>query len=416
MLLTAVWRMTLALLVLQQGTLAAGLGAVVVHWRRLDGLVGWAALLVWWMGTGGGERSLRQARRTALFAAAAGMGMALAAATIAWDQFDLGRDAGSWLARAADVWLAAVGLVAVVRELRRLSAEVNRGVDVMQLWRMATAQWVLAWIGAAIFLRFWMSGDELLGNESARQLLFVLPGVGVLLNVLMTVGIRWWVAGRPAGGGAASRPRVRAWVVAMAAVNVGALLLVMRPAWLGVPGGLLLAAGVAMYLVGFGRGGLTATAPGEGRRGAGGQWLMGAWAVAGLSLVLVLTERVFSLSAGGPVVGLAFFGAAWRHLLAVGAVLLWAVGTALIHARAHGWRLRSERLLTAGGLCVGIGVALTTGTLLAASLRQGEAQLPILKLLWVGAVPEALGVAAVGAGLVQARAGARPAARQAAGV
>jgi hypothetical protein len=402
---TILWRVMLAWSVVSAPVsgvsgLARGLGAVVVHWRQLDGLIGWVALLLWLMGiaSGGtvGATSLRQRRIGQMLGMWAGVSLALALIDVASDQFLPGSMAvGNVLGPWSDRILAFLGLVAVVRELHAIASEMPAGqVHLGALWRFLTAQWLLAWLAATVFLGFSMRKEELLGNESARQLLFAIPAFGVLPNVLMLAGIRLWNArmrpgpGTPptpphSGSPTTGTPRVRAWLLAMIAATVAGILLVLRTQWLGLLGGPLLLLSVALYLAGFPKGAW-------GRHKA---WLLAAWGMFALAIALATVERLMAL--GTPALSMAFFGNAWRHLL-LGAALLWglhalAVGAELLSVRQGG----AFRLLAlATGLC-GAGVLLTAGIFLATAFRQGEAQLPVLWLLSWGLLPEAAGVLVV---------------------
>ena len=193
-----------------------------------------------------------------------------------------------------------------------------------RLSRAVAAQWVLLWIVAEVELRLrlWREGVE--AEEMARTLLFLLPVVGVGVNVMMAMGIRWWGAMRGAEGG---RPRVRAWVVSMALVNAGAILVatgVVRARGVGVAGAGVMCVGVALYLVGFPRNGW--------RRG--GVFVVIAYAILLVALAMMGGELLMERDSVPAV-----YAAAWRHLL--GSVeVVWLAGMGGLALR----RLVEERI------------------------------------------------------------------------
>jgi hypothetical protein len=400
----ALWRLALAFNVLASPNrgpigLAAGQGAIVVHWRQLDLFVGWAALLVWFMAVGSGGmlrvRGLREQRMARLIGLLAAGGILLALLNAAGDHFS-GWGGGKALGVAADLTLALVGAIGVLRELHALAAEMpGGGVHLFALWRLVTAQWILAWLAATVFLRITLRKDELLGSETARQLLFALPAFGVLPNVLMLAGIYLWNAlrtpspsqaigsepgaaseGRESGRG---RARTRAWLVAMVAVNVGAALLVLRVPWPGLVGGILVIAGILLYMFGFPRGAWSRAKP----------WFLIACGCSILAMVGVVAERVLLL--GSPA-GMAFLSSAWRHLLV--STVLFAGLQALGAGGREGVRGTRRLLIVATALLV-TGVVLVSGLLLATSFRQGEGQVPVLRLLFWALLPQVVGLLAL---------------------
>jgi hypothetical protein len=182
----------------------------------------WVVLLLAGMGREGGvcAGNQGQARRGAIAAVVAAVGVLCLAAAIAADEWGA-QTAGAWLGLAADVWIIFRGAAIVIAELGTLAGDIQGGrMTVVQLWRLATVQWMVAWIGAIAALRLRMKPEDMLGNERARQLLFVLPMLGVLPNVFMGNALRWWRA-IAFGDEETWQVRARAWVVALVGGNVG---------------------------------------------------------------------------------------------------------------------------------------------------------------------------------------------------
>jgi hypothetical protein len=401
--LLALWRVALAWNVLSGPTegfngLARGLGSAVVHWRQLDGFVGPVALLLWLAGVAGGgslaPTTLKQRRIGQLFTAWAGITIALALLNAAWDQLSPGGGAGTVgriLGPIADFGTVLLVIVAVLRELYILASEMPPGqVHLVPLWRFLTAQWLLAWVAATVFLRFTMSKEELLGNENARQLLFAIPAFGILPNTLMIAGIhllnaklRPTVAPSPPRPSAEITPRFRAWLLAVIAMTLGGILLVLPNQKLGLFGGPLLVISTGLYLAGFPRKAWEGTKP----------WLMAAWGAFALAMVIVTLERLLLL--GNPTFSMAFIANAARHLLLSGATL-WCFHAAMGGQEFFLGGRGATRLLTLAATLFAVGALLVTALFVATSFRQGEGQLPILRLLFWGILPEALGLLAVG--------------------
>ena len=107
---------------------------------------------------------------------------------------------------------------------------------------------------------------------------------------------------------------------------------------------------------------------------------------ADLGAALLVAERTMQLisnSGGMPPVSLAFWSGAARALLGAGFVVLWVLGMAI--------RRAGRGAMVAG--IAGTGLVLTAAFLVAASLRQGDHQLPALKMLIAGTTLEVVGLA-----------------------
>ena len=340
----------------------------LVHWRVFDQITGWVALIILAMpdaGTGRGRILVRW-----ILAA----GLTGLVATLLW-----GEVGGRAMAEiGVAVLLAMAAALVVGRQMIRLAREMQKGLNIEQLWRGIAAQWVLVWVTAEMILRvrFWKDGVE--AERMARTRLILLPMVGVSVNVMMAMGIRWW--GSLRGRESSTGVRVRAWMVAMAMVNSGAILVIAGAVWargLGVAGAGLMIASVALYLVGF---------PRNAWRGGG---LLVPLAFATLILALAMMAGEFLLQPGN-VLGLEWYSASWRHLLA-SVEVLWLAGIGgialrqrvptLIAAGARGPALASASMLPAG-------ILFTAGTF-AMAINDRE----IIRGLFVGAALQLAGVA-----------------------
>ena len=335
----SLWHLALAWDIAAQPDRQVAAGSAPDLWRTLDPLVGWIALLIFALS----RRLARPAERRLNAADAAilllGLAAAFTAAALAGSEWR----GGAELVNAVLLGLAAI--LCVVREFRantigdaRPGATSPPGLNIEQLWRLIASQWVLLWVAAELYLRLRMRGAEIM--DSARALLFLLPTVGVLPNVLMAVGIRWWadLLGRPR----ALRPRQRAWVLALVAQNLGAALLVLAPRWLGVLGAFLLFAATVLYLVGF-------PAPRS-------FWLFAAWAFAALGWILLALERIMQ---SNDQVVLLHFTAAWRIALTDGWLLIWLLACGTMALRTTVIARQQMPLLTlAGGGLLALGSAL----------------------------------------------------------
>ena len=93
--ITAMWRLALASQVANAPahgleSFSMGPGAAIVHWRQLDGFIGWVALLIWLIGVGSGGAlggaTLKARRISTLLGILAGVGVVITAAAMLWDQ------------------------------------------------------------------------------------------------------------------------------------------------------------------------------------------------------------------------------------------------------------------------------------------------------------------------------------------
>lgn len=367
LLLRAFWRVALAWDIAGWGGAAsdaqtAGAGAPV-FWQVLDPLVGWLALLILALS----NRLSYPREKLANAIEGAGLLLGLVAW---WTSAAVPEASGRSPAElAAALPLALVAGALVWRELRAIAAAASRGsgeaggaggMNIEQLWRLVACQWVLVWVAAELFLRFKLrgtggggggAGGGVMAHASARTLLFLLPAVGVLPNVLMAVGIRWWgdLVGRPRR----LVPRERAWLLALLLQNLGAALVFAGPRWLGAVGAALMLAATALYLLGF------PFVPGI---GAGLFYLAWAWAAAGVALLGL--ERLMEAS-GQPV--LLHFSAAWRIALTDGLPLTWllALGVMTLRTRLRA-TLHMRQLTWAVTSLITLGIVLLAATWLLA--------------------------------------------------
>jgi hypothetical protein len=380
---------------------AAGLFALV-HWRRVDALLGWAALLLLFLSrqlSPHNRPSLGQRRASLLLLSAAAIGFLLSCAAVAWEQ--LIGSGGQPLAAFADIWLALVALLIAISVLRALSRAINArgGASIVDLWYMVAANWTVAWSGAVIYLRFF-TREESVALEGARQLLFGLPALGILPNVLMA-----WVAGGewPVVQGP-WKARVRAWVLAVGAVNIGAVLMVLRPGATGLfglialAGALLMVLGLILFLLGLPSrsrnnpdGGLTRSSPGK--------ILLAAALLLALALLLAGFDR--TIAGSSTVVGTIFLGAAWRTFLFTAALLWLASLWRAYHDLTIPPRLQlpGRRGLFLGSVAIAIGGILAAALLLATAFFHGAPQELFLHLLFPLAALQLLGLLALGATL-----------------
>ncbi len=258
-------------------------------------------------------------------------------------------------------------------------------MTLIELWRFIGVQWGLLMAAAVIYLRVRVPAEDMVANEGIRQLVFFLPAAAVLPNALMVGGIMAWDFVVRSGAAAGGVPRIRAWLVAMAAINVGALLTVLRPAWLGIPGGAFAIAGIVLYLAGF---------PREIWRTMGGRAML---------LAAVMLSIAWAAAAIDPLLDVAtFYGAAWRHLWSVGAVWLWlmGIGFLLIERTPAGRSVRRAAAMAMGILIVG--AVVVTGVLLACATKQGESQVPVMEWLLAGTAPGLLATLAAGGVMMRA--------------
>jgi|GEM_PF-4162463 len=280
-----------------------------VHLRQLDALLGYAGLMaVALVGrmerTRYGQAASRFDLPTTLALTLAVVGAGL---SLLWPDTQ-GR---------ATVDVIVAGAVALAGGLVAMSLFADlakrRGLTVMGLWQFLLAQWVLAWVGAEVVLR-WRLRDEggVAAHDYARSLVFWLPVFGVLLNAVLMGLTRLTAVATPA------RMRERGVIVAIIVLNLGAVLSVVGERWLKITGGTLLLVGGLLLWASIGARPWPA--------------LLTVAVAAGLLLI----ER-------GLLVPAAAYQAAVRHVLSAGVVLAaivvvtqWAdgqLGTALSRAR-----------------------------------------------------------------------------------
>jgi len=341
--------------------------ATLVFLRTLDAYTGWAALLILSLvgchaqrGRGPGRHASRVRNALIPLSLLAGI-LALTASIFLSDVVTR-----SQLEIALAFWLALCGLFLIIRQLVALAAHFSTGLNIEQLWRLIAAQWILVWLAAEIFLRIKLRGEGVTANESARNILFLLPTACVLPNILMALGIRWWIALRPATPPQPA-PHVRAWLLAMLLLNLGAVLLMIPLPWLGIPGAALMIAATLLYLAGFRRPGL---------------WTTLAWTSFILALLLLAGQRLMQLH-DTPIRNV--YSAAWRYLLTDGLLLTWLLSRGLHHLRTHlapNLQMRTLTRLIAFLLILGI---LTTLLTLLAAISHSDA----LPYLLYGTIPEA---------------------------
>ncbi|HVX86662.1 MAG TPA: hypothetical protein VH253_17905 [Phycisphaerae bacterium] len=393
LLMAALWRLILALGILAKPSLANNLGALI-QWRQLDIFAGPLALLL-------------LASATRRWAAAA---TPLCAAGILFDALGLlmqqsGADMAitDGLLRSGIVAIALCAAVIVLRELsnaaKRLDparaqpsvgAAANRGgLDLLDLWRLLTVQWVLVWAAAEVLLRFRFANVDLAANPSVRLLLFMLPAAGLVPNVTLWVTLSWartlGIAGQNEAGQYGGRPR--AWVTAMILLNIGALLLIISPSKAGIFGSLLMAAGLGLYLLGFPRGAWK-RAPGEGG-GIGGGLIAGSLLMLGIGVLLLGAAGFYSFATSQAVSEYALMGMRTMVYPAFPLVWLAGVGTcALRRCVPARWQPRQAGLLAAVLMAVAaVGTAAVFFAVAATGPEGGG-----FELLSATAILEAVGV------------------------
>jgi hypothetical protein len=376
----AIWRVGLAAVVAGNRSLAAMQGAAVVHWRRLDEFVPWVVIGVLIMARGLAPATVRQGRGSVLLGVAAAAGVVCTAITILLDQFALAPPMSVLASIGATVLLAFCGVVLAGIEVAAILGAMQRGgANILDIWRFAAAQWGLLMAAGIVYLRMFLRKDQLLGEESVRSLAFMLPAA-VLPVAMMSAGILWWdrmVRGEAGLKGidlraAAGVPRVRAWIVAFALVNLSGLLLVLRFSWTGIPGALLGMLAAVLYLAGF---------PEQSRRGAGGKMHLAAWGILLLALGALMIDRIMA-AAGRPVV--TFYSSAWRHLWGTGAVTLWLIGLGMMAQQrldSSGFR---RRLAQVAGMCFLAGLLMTVAVWLMTATCLGNEQVAVMAWMIAG--------------------------------
>ena len=96
------------------------------------------------------------------------------------------------------VWTAAVTGMLAVRQMLTITRR-GGGMNIEQLWRLVAVQWALLAAGAEVYFRWTYRHEGIAASQNARSVLFLLPALAVLPNVMMAVGIRLWGA-RAMGG------------------------------------------------------------------------------------------------------------------------------------------------------------------------------------------------------------------------
>jgi hypothetical protein len=401
--LLALWRLQLAVGILLRPTLPAMQGSAVVHWRRLDELLPWVCLALFAIGADVASRALRQAREARLVATAIAVGALLTALSIALDQAGVGGSAAGGFEFFGALALALVALALAAREVRAIYAALRgttgaaqgpgKGITIIDLWRFAAAQWGLLMAAAIFWIIAAKPREERLGDELTHALFFYLPAAAMLPNVLMAAGISLWNDMLAAAGAAPPRPRVRAWLVALAGMHVGPALLLASllpglhvPA-LMFPGAAFELFAIAFYLAGF---------PSSAWRGIGGKAHLAAWLCFALALVAAAVQAAFEIGGQGVPI---YATAAWRHLWAAGAITFWAIGMGANALTLLGSRTRAARMgsLTAGTIALGLAVTFAVQLLTAA--RSGEAQVPVMLWLFTGCGLEFLGTLLMAVGI-----------------
>ena len=335
----------------------------LVHWRIFDSFAGWIGILL--LATANPSDS--RAPRVELFLMPLGL-LGLVGASL------FGDVSGRAIVEIIVASLLALGTIVIaVRQLTGLARAARTvGLDLEQLWRGLTLQWALLWVTADVALRikFWRDG---IGAEPpARTILFLLPTLGLVPNVMMALGIRWWNAWRGSPPQPEKRPRIRAWLVSIAATNVGAILGV-ASLWLGplaFAGAGFIALGIGMYFVGF---------PKNAWKNSGALPLVAA--------AFVLLAAGLALMAFDDTVQRDLYSAAWRHLLS-GIITLWLIGIGFLGMNSIvNERLRPRGAALASALLFLLGLLAAPSILLAAiqdrSAMQG---------LFVGAILQLLGI------------------------
>jgi len=398
--LTAVWRVMLSLNVLVQPTLATGMGAVVVHWRRLDQFVPWIALLLLTLGGHLSGTALRRQRTARLLTILFAIGIALTALSIVWDEFALPESLSPPIAWGADIALALAAIATAGRQFTLLiralyatpSATTPTGVTLLDLWRFLAAQWALLMVAAMLYLRATLPTGGLLDTERIRSLIFLLPAAAILPQAMMIAGISWssdlLLAGARTNP-ALAEPRLRAWILSFVCINLAAFLMVVPFQALAIPGSIFALFAIVMYLVGF---------PPQTWRTLGGKIVLFSWFLLALAWMFLLLERTLLVNAQ---ISTAYYGGAWRHLWATGALVLWLLGMGTLATERLLPAAQPRRAIQLAVILMIAGVVLTSTLLFITSLQQGESQVPILRALPLGTLPELAAIVIAGAALLR---------------
>ncbi len=230
MILVTVWiqavlRLWIASELLLQPTIEKQFGAIV-HWRGFDQFTGWITLAILASAEGPAVNASRKNIASRLLQVLIALGVIALSVSLLW-----GETTGRAILDIAVAGLLAVAaLIICWRQMREIARSIagnhadeqsgNRGLNLEQLWRVITIQWVFLWIAAELTLRIHFRVEGVEAEQKARDFLFILPVAGVTTNMMMAVGIKWWsvssVSEQIAGW-----PRIRAWLVAIMLVNIG---------------------------------------------------------------------------------------------------------------------------------------------------------------------------------------------------
>ncbi len=397
--IVATWRVVLAAMVAAHSSFVTMEGAAVIQWRRLDEFMPWVAIGALLLLRVLLPVSVRQGRAGLLLAAGAAVGVVLTAFSIPLDQME-NSAAASFAARSAVIVLAIVGAALALLEVRAVLRAMQRGgATILDIWCFTAAQWGLLMVAGLLFMAVSVRREDLLAGEQFRNLVFMMPAAGVLPNALMAGGILWWDRIARARSerekvdlrAIAGTPRVRAWGVAFLLVNAGGLLLMLRQAWTGIPGGLLEILGIVFYLLGM---------PREFWRGVGGKAALVAWGLVSLALGARMIESIMIL-ADLPVPR--FYSGAWRHIWTQ-AIALLLTALAVIAALNSMSAPRLKRVAMPAATLLVAGILLTAGVWLATAGRTGESQVPVMRWSIVGVSLELLAMIVAGVGLLLATA------------
>ena len=387
LLLWALWRVLLAARITPQGTMEVALGSRILPWLSLMCLILATSADVAREPLGGTE-NLRRRRIHTLLIIFLAVSSLLTILSLVCQQFGTFSPLTGGIAFAGEALAALVALVLSARQVRTLLAALQGGgaITLLDLWRFAAAQWGLLMVSALLYMRLTVSPGELAGNAAILRLQFLLPAAGVLPNAMMVAGIAWWdLLIRPTQQRMAA-PRIRAWLIAMLAINLAGLLLVLRPLWLGIPGSALGAIAITAYLLGF---------PASTWRNFGGIPILIAWIFLAAALAATGIERVASLT-GSDLLAVTFSGAAARHIWSVGAPTLWLLGLCSTAARIKQLSRATSKFIMLIGASNLAGACATAGVFLVASVQTAQPQTTTLHPLIVGASLELLAVFAAG--------------------
>ena len=337
----------------------------LTRWRDLDQFSCWFPVLILALAD---QFSGGRGKKIIPWLLAAGMLILFAATLLSDDHLK------AIMELAASCVLALAAAIVSVRQLSGITSLSSappapgapRGITIEQLWRLFAVQWTLVWVAAEMFLRFKFRAQGVSSEEGARNLLFALPAFGAGPMTLMAVGIRWWTILRPRLPEPIPRPRPRAWLIALFAVNLGAIGIVMGTLpgegkrWFAVFGALPMLPGLAMYVLGFGRGAWK----------WGGQPVILGLALFAVGMLMFAGERLNPDTGRG---SLWEFTAAWRFLAGTGFTLFWLAGIGSMAMRAWALpRLQAPLALRLSQIALSLGVLGTATIFIIAGNRGHE--------------------------------------------